>query len=407
MNPARCFFLHATAVAAVLLIAAPAPAGEFMDAVLGGGAWLDMRYRLEWVDDDTSPKNATANTLRSRAGYSTGAWNGASVLAEFEHITHLGSEQFNNGNEPASLYPRVTDPDTAELNQAALRYEGPAETVWVLGRQRIVHDNERFVGDAGFRQNMQTFDAVSLNSHLIPKTELRYEYIDRANRIFGRESAFGDWEMQGHAISAAWMGWRAGKLTGYGYFFDIDDRPDLSSRTGGMRWDGAPIGMRSWKFDYVIEAAQQSEHGNRPGEFDAGYALLQPSLSNGPLTFTAGYEILDGDGSNGFTTPFATLHKFQGFTDVLDIPPPGGVRDLMGDINYQRTDIAPFDVLRIWGGAHQFWSADNGAVYGQEYYLAAALSYRGTYAEIKAASYQADGFAADTQKFWLSVAKGF
>ncbi len=390
-----------------VLSTGPLLAGELTDAVLGGGAWLDMRLRMELVDDDTSPENAHANTLRSRAGYSTGAYHGASVLAEFEHIAHLGPERFNNGNEPASLYPLVTDPDTAELNQASLRYEGPAETVWVLGRQRIVHDNERFIGDAGFRQNMQTFDALSLNSRLLPKTELRYEYIDRANRIFGRESAFGDWEMDGHAISAAWMGWRSGKLTGYGYFFDIDDRPDLSSRTGGMRWDGAPFDMQSWDLSYVIEAALQREHGNRPGEFDAGYFLLQPVLMRGPLSFTAGYEILGGDGSNAFTTPFATLHKFQGFTDVLDMPPPGGVRDLMGDINYQRTDIAPFDVLRIWGGAHHFSSADEGGDYGREIYLAAAVSWRGAYAEIKAASYEADGFAVDTRKFWLTLQRGF
>jgi hypothetical protein len=254
---------------------------------------------------------------------------------------------------------------------------------------------------------MQTFDAVSVINRTIPKTELRYEYIARANRIFGRESSFGDWEMDGHAMSAAWLGTQAGKLTGYGYLFDIDDRPDFSSQTYGVHWDARGVDVRGLTFKYVAEAAWQSDYGNHRGGYDAGYYLLQPSLSNGPLTLTAGYEVLGSDRGVGFSTPLATLHKFQGFTDVFNATPSDGVRDLMADINYQRTDVAPFDVLRIWGGAHHFSAADGGDTYGQEYYLAGAVTLSGVYTEIKAAAYEADGFAVDTQKLWLSVAKDF
>ena len=116
-------------------------------------------------------------------------------------------------------------------------------------------------------------------------------------------------------------------------------------------------------------------------------------------------EVAPGDDARGFTTPLATLHKFQGFTDVLDIPPPGGVRDLMADINYQSAHIQPFDVVRIWGGAHHFSSDDGGGEYGREYYAAMGINFRGVYGEIKAATYRAAGFGADTQKLWLSVAK--
>ena len=235
----RAFILAIMALSSI----ASVQAGEFTDALTGGGAWLDLRYRTELADQENLPRNAAAHSLRSRAGYATGLYRGLSALAEYEYIFHLGTERFNNGNERGSPYPLVADPDTAELNQAALRYEGPLQTSYILGRQRIVHDNERFIGDAGFRQNMQTFDALSLINRALPKTELRYEYISRANRIFGRESAFGDWEMDGHVISAAWQGWRAGKLTGYGYLFDIDDRQDLSSQTYGVRWDARAIDL--------------------------------------------------------------------------------------------------------------------------------------------------------------------
>lgn len=391
----------------MLLCHGAAGAGEFANAIVQGGAWLDLRYRSEWVDQENLPRNASAHTLRSRAGYATAPYNGLSAMAEFEHIAHVGPERFNNGNEPGSPFPLVADPDTAELNQAALRYEGPVQTTIIAGRQRIVHDNERFIGDAGFRQNMQTFDAVALINRSIAKTELRYEYIMRANRIFGRESAFGDWEMDGHALSAAWQGWRAGKLTGYGYLFDIDERRDLSSRTFGARWDARGTDLYGLRFKYIAEAAWQSDYGNFRGDYDAGYFLLQPSLSNGPLTLTAGYEVLGGDSGIGFSTPLATLHKFQGFTDIFNATPAKGVGDAMLDINYQRTDIAPLDVLRLWAGAHHFSEADAGGAYGQEYYAAGAVTLHGVYAEIKAAAYEADGFGADTRKLWLSLAKEF
>ncbi|MSP43123.1 MAG: hypothetical protein EXR08_07130 [Alphaproteobacteria bacterium] len=391
----------------LLAYMAPVQAGELYQALTGGGGWLDLRYRTELVDQDNLPRHSAANTLRSRAGYATGSMHGFSALAEVEYIFHIGPERFNNGNAKGSRYPLIADPDTAELNQAALRYEGPLQTTLILGRQRVVHDNERFVGDAGFRQNMQTFDAVSLISRSVPKTELRYEYINRANRIFGRESSFGDWKMDGHAFSAAWQGWRAGKLTGYGYLFDIDPRPDLSSKTFGARWDARRIDAGGLKLKYAAEAAWQSDYGNHRGAYDAGYYLLQPSIASGPVTLTAGYEVLGSDGGQGFSTPLATLHKFQGFTDVFNTTPPSGVRDLMLDINYQRTDIAPFDVLRIWAGAHDFSAQNGGDSYGQEYYAAAAIMFRGVYTEIKGAAYEADGLGADTRKLWLTLAKEF
>lgn len=395
------------AVIVLLFSGAQGQANEFANTLLQGGAWLDVRYRSEFVDQEDLPRNAAANTLRGRAGYATGVYHGLSALVEYEYIFHLGTERFNNGNERGSLYPLVADPDTAELNQAAIRFEGPLQTSIILGRQRTAHNDERFIGDAGFRQNMQTFDAVSLINRNVPKTELRYEYIARANRIFGRESAFGDWEMDGHAINAAWLGWRAGKLTGYGYLFDIDERQDLSSQTYGVRWDAYGLDMQEWRFKFVAEAAWQSDYGNHRGGYDAEYYLLQPSLSNGPLTLTAGYEVLGADGGQGFSTPLATLHKFQGFTDIFNATPPDGVRDVMVDINYQRTDVAPFEVVRIWGGAHHFSASSGGDIYGQEYYLAGAVTLYSVYTEIKAASYEADGFAVDTKKLWLSVAKSF
>ena len=64
-------------------------------------------------------------------------------------------------------------------------------------------------------------------------------------------------------------------------------------------------------------------------------------------------------------------------------------------------------MLRMWGGAHHFAARDGGNNYGQEYYVAVVTLFQGIYTEIKAAGYEADGFSADTEKLWLTVARDF
>lgn len=48
-------------------------------------------------------------------------------------------------------------------------------------------DNQRFVGSVAWRQNDQTFDAISLNIKPCKEFSLYYAYIDQVNTIFGSE----------------------------------------------------------------------------------------------------------------------------------------------------------------------------------------------------------------------------
>ena len=56
-------------------------------------------------------------------------------------------------------YSVVADPMTIGLNRLQVQYKSKPLTV-TLGRQRINLDDQRFVGNAGWRQNEQTFDAA-------------------------------------------------------------------------------------------------------------------------------------------------------------------------------------------------------------------------------------------------------
>ena len=53
-----------------------------------------------------------------------------------------------------------------------------------VGRQVITLDDHRFVGHVGWRQDRQTFDAVSAKYAATDNLELFYSYLYKRNRIF-------------------------------------------------------------------------------------------------------------------------------------------------------------------------------------------------------------------------------
>src|SRR3546814_14452520 len=72
-------------------------------------------------------------------------------------------------------------PENIELNRIQLQYMGIAGTVLTVGRQRINHDDQRFVGSVGWRDNEQTFDVVRIENSSIRnlKIDLHYAWADR------------------------------------------------------------------------------------------------------------------------------------------------------------------------------------------------------------------------------------
>jgi hypothetical protein len=71
----------------------------------------------------------------------------------------------------------VADPESNEINQAYLSYSGIDNTVVKWGRQRLILDNARFVGNVGWRQNEQTFDAFTIVNKSLPDTTITAGYV--------------------------------------------------------------------------------------------------------------------------------------------------------------------------------------------------------------------------------------
>ncbi len=197
----RLFFFGVVAGSAMLfgsmLFGYGAQAGEdIRDLVLKGKPILDLRYRFEFVDQDNLTEDAKAHTVRTRAGFETGRFHGLGAGADLEWIESVGSERFNSTVNGRTQFPVVADPNDVALNQLYFLSEGTIpETRLKVGRQRIIWDDARFIGNVGFRQNEQTFDALRVGTTYLPDTDIGYTYLEEVHRIFGRDHAAGRLEM--------------------------------------------------------------------------------------------------------------------------------------------------------------------------------------------------------------------
>jgi hypothetical protein len=364
-------------------------------AVTRGKVDFDYRLRGEWVDQDGLPEEAAAYTGRLRLGYKTRDLKGFGAYVQLEHVDAFAGEDYNSSDNGKTQYPVVADPADTELNQAYLSYGGLYDTDMKLGRQRIILDNARFVGNVGWRQNEQTFDAFSVQNKSIPKTVLTYAYLDRVQNI-----TFDEIELSAHLLNAAYDLAPWAKLIGYGYLldYDLDAGPTKDTQTLGLRAQGsAPVG--AGKLLYTLEYAQQSDYGESDSTVDADYYLAELGGTLSGVTVKFSREVLGGDGVYNFQTPLATKHIFNGWADKFlgDLIAGGkGLQD-----NFVTVSGAVMGVT-LTAMVHDFQSDAGDMDYGTEWDLMATRPVTPNLSlTVKYADYQADDFATDTQKIWL------
>src|SRR3989338_9048555 len=177
------------AIAALLITPSVWAADTLTDALTGGKASANLQYRYEDVSNGAATKNtATAHTVCLRLGYETATFNGFGAMVEAESVKDLGNKKYDSkatgqtGVAAVNNYAVIADPEATEINQAYLSYSGIANTTVKFGRQRIILDNARFVGNVGWRQNEQTFDAVRGQAKIGPvKFDATYSISQRSD----------------------------------------------------------------------------------------------------------------------------------------------------------------------------------------------------------------------------------
>ena len=148
-------------------------------------------------------------------------------------------------------------------------------TTLTLGRQRILLDDQRFVGNVGWRQNEQTFDAFRVVNKSVKNLVLDATYLNRVNRVFGEDSPQGTYKGDTVLLNASYQT-KVGKITGFGYLLEFDPIVGVpaaagdSTSTYGLRFAGeAPAGKV--KIGYLASWASQSDAGVNPLSFDLDY----------------------------------------------------------------------------------------------------------------------------------------
>lgn len=376
---------------------------EGLDAALSGGkVSFSSRLRYEDVSQDNPLKDASVFTVRTRLGYTTAKWNDVNLMVELENTHALGSERYNSGPAVFSqtngntAYSTIPDPTGSEVNQYWLGYSGIQDTQIKLGRQRLILDNARFIGNVGWRQNEQTFDGVNIVNKGIPKATINYSYLTRSNFIF-----FNNFEMSTHLLNLAYDLSENHKLSSYAYLLDFDENVAArrDTRTIGGRAAGA-FPMEGFKLLYTLEYAAQDKYKDSPSSVDADYSLAELGLGFSDVTVKAGVETLGGDGTYGFQAPLATAHAFQGWADMFLATPASGVVDSYLNIG---------GAMPVIGGKwlavyHDFEADQGGASYGSEIDLLYARPITPSLSVlIKYADYRAETFAVDTRRFWVQA----
>ena len=121
----------------------------------------------------------------------------------------------------------MADPPLTRVYQAWVAYSYSNYFTAKAGDQQINLDNQRFIGDVGWRQNMQTFDAASVGSQPLKDLNLYYAYVWDVHRVFGNveglPAANTDFNSHSHLINISYSGWNYGQFTAYSYLLDKYD----------------------------------------------------------------------------------------------------------------------------------------------------------------------------------------
>ncbi len=378
------------------LVAASAP----LYAASPIGLEWDLRTRYEHVADDAFANSADATTLRLRFGLRGDFGHGWSALIEGEGIANTG-DPYNSGANGRTAYPAVIDPTGAELNQAWIGWKNDRFGATV-GRQRLIFDNQRWVGNVGWRQNEQTFDAVAVDFKPDDAWTLRYAWLDKVHRVSGddaRDPLARERDLSTHLLSGAYKHDKQ-QWTGYVWLHDDRDVATASTATYGLRWTGThPRDDIIW--GWTAELARQRDHANNPLDFSHSYWLLEPSLQAHNITWKLGWEHLGGNGRHALQTPLATLHAFNGWADKFLVTPSRGLDDVYVSANGKAGKFA-------WVAAYHDYRADTASAaldhYGRELDLSLSRPlWKDWSGLVKVADYRADDFARDTRKLWVQV----
>ena len=320
---------------------------------------IELRPRYAIVQQE-GKEEAKAGTVRAMVGYATPQADGIGVTLELIGVGALNSAGYNvpveplpSGSNPA--HATILDPEAFNANQAYVSYDGIGGTRILAGRQLIELDDQRFVGNVGFRQNMQTYDGISVVNRGLPDFKVMGTYLFGAKSVLNNEV-----RMKTFLAEASWTRYGAVRVNVFGYWYgnrenaygaattgnaaiipgaalcgagansanSLVDPQACNSATYGARVHGNFPLTGIWRGSYAAEYAHQSAWDGGYGALGSGFDHLSVTVRGADVYVSADAMRMgaNASGTYGFQTPMATKHNFMGWAEMFLTTPKEGLR---------------------------------------------------------------------------------
>ncbi len=384
-----------------------------------GAVKIDLNTRFENVNQDNvrnrllngvpaarQPRTANAVTTRLRLSLLSPVFHGLQGYAEYQGVYAMDSN-YNSTRNDKTGYSTVVDPYESELDQLWISYAGIADTLIKGGRQVIQFDDQRFIGNVGWRQLQQTFDSVLIthNNQQLFGLTVNAGYIGRVKTITTTTEG-----VTAPILNVNYKLGDYGNMVGYGYWLDYTD-PGAntvyykSNQTYGLRLTNYQKQGDSFKLSdnfglqYTAEWSSQSNYQSNPNSYTVNRYNLMGGFTAYMFSFQGAMEQLDGVGKNkAFQTPLGTNFAFQGWADQFLTTPDNGIRDVFGAVT---TSLDRGEVT-LSGVYHAFYDDTGNTYYGNEWDFMASKKFGKHYTLLaRYAYYNADQYSTDTQKIWV------
>ena len=345
---------------------------------------IDLRLRLESVDAVALPEDAHAVTLRGRVGAETGEVWGFKLLAEAELVWPL-VDNYNDTLNGKTQYPVVSDPETSEVNRLQLsrtRHFRKRRWCWAEAA-RIVYDDQRFVGNVGWRQNQQTFDALRVTNTSLRGLTLDLAYLWQVDRVVAAIAPSGRYTGDSFLGNLSYA-LPVGKVTGFVYLLDFEEATTDSSSTVGVRYSvEKPVGPV--RLVGLASYAEQHDRAANPLDYSERYWAAELWARCGAGRPPAASRCSAVTAPRGLPRRCATLHRFQGWADKFFSTPVDGIDDRYLSLGYSRKPAGIIDSVSVSVAYHRFEAGSNLARLrvGNGHPVAGAVARRQRGAEIR------------------------
>ena len=307
----------------------------------------EIRPRYEYANvynNGTDKANAfTARTHLAVTGGLLGVENLTATIG-LQGVNNFGYTDYNDGftfpggvKTPADpTYDTIGDPKGAMLSEASVDYT-VGKTALHVGRSKVNLDNQRFIGTVGWRQMERSYDTVYAANSDVENLTLLAAYVYGYAGVGSTVTT----DTNSVLLHAKYKVMDELSITGYGYLLgSIHDTYGLAL-TGNVD-AGAKLSYRAeyaMQSDATLETASQGKP-----KANANYLNLDLGANFSGILAGVNYEMLGANADykddrttaqNAFSTPLATLHKFNGWADHFVKTPAGGLQDANIRVGYK------------------------------------------------------------------------